>query len=180
MLRFITPPTMSQFPLPALHSRLQSALTLLLLISAGAFGELAFARHHAARAIGDTLPMSATAPHSAFFVMRPEDCDGNLDVLDLFQRPAIRERVELRAIVVLGSDRLSSDATRLLRARGIRSRVVRADDDLLRRLAESGWRSTPLIMVVDRNRTMRATMTAPSSIPAYLAVASALQALPRS
>jgi len=171
---------MSRLLLPVLHPRLQSTLTLLLFVAAGAFGELAFARHHAARPIADTLPISVSAPHSAFFVMRPEDCDGNLDVLDLFQRPAIRERVELGAIIVLGSGALSADAARLLRARGIRSRVVRADDDLRRRIAESGWRATPLIMVVDRNGTMRATMTAPSNIPAYLAVASALQALPRS
>src|SRR5947209_16898606 len=104
MSRFIRRPTMSPFPLLALHSRLQSVFTLLLLVAAGAFGELAFARHHAARPIGDALPMSVTAPHSAFLVMRPEDCEGNLDVLDLFQRPAIRDRVEFRAIIVLGSD----------------------------------------------------------------------------
>jgi hypothetical protein len=157
----------------------QSLLTLLLLVAAGAFGDVAVRNVRSARDIGQLLPLSTTPRHTAFLVMRPADCDGNLDVLDLFRRQAIRERVTFGGIVILGSNVLSDDASHLLRTRRISARVMRADDDLQRRLGEFGWRATPFLLVVGHDGSMRAALSAPQSIPAYLAFASALQTLPK-
>jgi hypothetical protein len=154
-------------------------LVLLLVFALGVIGGIVGDRAYASREIIQLVPKTTDARHTAFLVMRPADCEGNLDVLELFKRPQIKERIRLGGIIVIGTEALTADAMRSLRDRGISVTVSRADAELRRRLVQTGWRQTPLILVMDRRGTMRATLVAPQSISEYLALAGTLQAFPR-
>jgi hypothetical protein len=113
----------------------------------------------------------------AYVVFQLADCDGNLRVLDLLRRRAMRGRVTLAGLAFVGSDaELERARSRLpLGARSVPiRRATRASVDLL---AGIGHRSTPILIVLDAERRVRYITGAPRSPRAYVGLARVLASL---
>jgi len=123
-------------------------------------------------ASGDTALRVATRPAlDAYVVFQLADCSGNLRVLDLLRRRSVSRHVTIAGLVFAGSaDELDRARPRLplsARALPIR-RTTRASTELLDRL---GYRSTPIVVVLDARRRVRFITSAPSSALAYVRLA---------
>jgi hypothetical protein len=116
----------------------------------GAAGGVVAVRRTDVPPFADLLPSAAAtnAPYAAWVVLQADDCDSRLDALRALRRPALRHRVSL-AIAVLGTE-----ADRLVVAERVAERelgvpVVHAGRELPRAVRALGFRSTPVLVMLD-------------------------------
>lgn len=126
--------------------------------------------------IGAALPVAARRPRhaSAWLVARAADCTGNLEFLELFDRPPIRERMDLAGAIALGDERAASALHHTLAALGHDLPVRPASPTLRAALASLGHHDTPYLIVLDADGLLRFAIAAPGSIRQYLALGAAL------
>lgn len=131
-----------------------------------------------AGAISASLPEPRrTDRATAYLVARAADCTGNLEFLDLFERPPIHDRIDLVAALALGDESAATTLRHALAARGLDIPVRVASPALRAALATVGHHATPYLLVLDRNGALRFAIGAPESVRQYLALGATLPLL---
>lgn len=132
-----------------------------------------------ALALAEVLPAGrsdADQPFHGLVVLQPGDCLSSVEFLRVVQRPEIRRAVRVEAVVI-GSRAAADSAGALLDALGNSMRVHQGDGRTLAALASLGYRSTPILVVLDRTRAVRLASTSPSSSGDFRALLRSLRAL---
>lgn len=106
-------------------------------------------------------------PLRAFVVLQAVDCTGNLRMLHLLHRPAVRDRVQLTVVWFVGPSRDSLLIRPLLPAWAATIPLRNAPRSLLRELARLGHTSTPALVVLDQDGRVRFTTQSPRSSREY-------------
>lgn len=184
----MTPPPRAR-PAPARHRWLHAAVAgtlyavalLAMLHTVRTHGTRHHAAHRppderAAASLAAALPDDARRSRraSAFLVARAADCSANFDFLDLFERPPVRERLDLAGVLALGDDSAAPALHHALAARGHALRVWPASPALRVALAAVGHHGTPYLVVVDGDGALRFAIGAPETVRQYLALAATL------
>jgi hypothetical protein len=137
----------------------------------------------AARAGGAQIPttLGAALPDamrprraSAYLVARASDCSGSFEFLDLFDRPPVRDRLDLVGVIALGDEPAATTLRRALATRGYDLPVRPASHTLRATLATIGYHHTPYLIVLDADGVLRFAIGAPESVHQYLALGAAL------
>ena len=104
----------------------------------------------------------------AVVVLQTKDCDGRIDFMHAFSRPALKDAFSTGALVI-GGPADATAAAQSLRARGLGIPVsaVRQDQHPGRFL---GYRQTPYLLVLDRQDRLRLAVPGPSSTLELLAL----------
>lgn len=96
--------------------------------------------------------------YHAYVVMQAGDCTSNLEFLQIFDRPELRERFGVSGLVVESS---VDEARALLAERQIRLPVKRMRSSLASQSRLLGYRKTPFIVVINKGGVVRYTAPAP-------------------
>jgi hypothetical protein len=110
----------------------------------------------------------------AYLVFQLEDCAGNLEVAHLFMRPSIRERVQLRELLLLGTEAELQAVRRRFAALDLQYPVRRIDRRLATALATLGHQATPFLVVLDERGTVRLSVSSPRTPEEFVRLAALL------
>jgi hypothetical protein len=108
-------------------------------------------------------PLPGTAIQAAVMVQRA-DCTGNLRLLDLLHRDAVRSRLRLAVIWYVGPSSDTLAIRRLLPAWTARTPLVAAPSEALGELRRLGHSETPTLVVLDQDGRVRLTTRSPRSV----------------
>ena len=111
---------------------------------------------------------------AAYLVARAADCPANFDLLDLFARSPVRDRLALVGVLALGDSAGAAAVQHALASRGYDLPVWPATARARATLASLGHRSTPFLVVLAADGSLRFVAPAPGSVRDYLALGDAL------
>lgn len=123
------------------------------------------------------LPSSPSHAPTALFVLRSTECDANVSVLQLFDRPAIRRGVRLVGVVLLDGDSAAATVRSQLRAFDVHAPLLRVSRGTRDSLATATRGLGPTIVVRDARGVLTRLLPAPQSPSQLRAVADALTSL---
>lgn len=128
--------------------------------------------HRGAGAFLDEAPGAQTA---AVF-LQERDCTSNLAFLQLLARPEFSHRFTV-VVYDVGGRRSINRMTAHLRGQDLPFRVAPAPPGSLPRLRRMGYRSTPVLVLVDQGSRVRLATAAPTTADEMQRLASALHVL---
>ncbi len=113
--------------------------------------------------VGRRRPPVLGGPVLAAVLLQAQDCTGNLRVLDLLHRPAVRDGVQLAVIWYVGPVADSITIRGLLPDWSAQVPLRAAPPAVLKELAGLGHTTSPMLVVLDQNGRVRLASQSPRS-----------------